>query len=108
MGLLAVGSYWWAVGPLLWGSCCPAMGPLSAMPPLLLLLLLELLHEAGQGPPEPPAPQHWAQPWGSLSPVGGQVWSQITVPQQLGASTKGEEGLKQARCWGALGEGGFS
>ncbi|XP_030919692.1 disintegrin and metalloproteinase domain-containing protein 32 [Geospiza fortis] len=71
------------------------MGPLCAMPPLLLLLLLELLHEAGQGPPEPPASQHWAQPWGALSPVGGQVWSQITIPQQLGASTKGEEGLKQ-------------
>lgn len=84
------------------------MGPLCAMPPLLLLLLLELLQEAGQGPPEPPTRRDWAQPWGALSPVGGRVWSQITVPQPLGADT-GVEGLKQARCWGALGgleEGG--
>lgn len=76
------------------------------MPPLLLLLLLELLHEAGQGPPEPPTRRDWAQSWGSLSPVGGRVWSQITVPQQLGANTKGVAGLKQARCWGALGRPG--
>lgn len=82
------------------------MGPLCAMPPLLLLLLLELLHEAGQGPPDPLTRRDWAQPWGSLSPVGGRVWSQITVPQQLGANTKGVAGLKQARCWGGSGEAG--
>lgn len=90
------GCYWW-------GRYRPAMGPLCAMPPLLLLLLLELLHEAGQGPPEPPTRQDWAQPWGSLSPGGGQVWSQITIPQQLGTNTTGAAGLKQARRWGALG-----
>lgn len=95
-------------GRYCWGRYWPATGPLCAMPPVLLLLLLQLLHEAGQGTPEPPARQDQAQPWGSLSPVGGWVWSQITIPQQLGASTKGVAGLKQARCWGArgrLGEG---
>ncbi|XP_066062180.1 disintegrin and metalloproteinase domain-containing protein 32 [Chamaea fasciata] len=66
------------------------MGPLCAMPPVLLLLLLELLQGAGQGPPEPPTRRDWAQPWGSLSPVGGRAWSQITVPQQLGADTEGD------------------
>ncbi|CAN8205804.1 unnamed protein product [Coccothraustes coccothraustes] len=78
------------------------MGPLCAMPPLLLLLLLELLHEAGQGPPQPPASQHWAQPWGSLSPVGGRVWSQITIPQQLGAGTQGEAVSYTLRIEGRL------
>ncbi|XP_056364837.1 disintegrin and metalloproteinase domain-containing protein 32-like isoform X2 [Oenanthe melanoleuca] len=71
------------------------MGPLCAMPPLLLLLLLELLHEAGQGPPVPPSPRAWPQPWGAPSPGAGRVWSQVTVPQQLGASTEGVAGLKQ-------------
>ncbi|XP_023796536.1 disintegrin and metalloproteinase domain-containing protein 32-like isoform X3 [Cyanistes caeruleus] len=78
------------MGPLL---ACP--GSLCAMPALLLLLLLQLLHEAGQGPRVPPTHRAWAQPWGALSPVPGQLWSQITVPQRLGASTRGGARLKQ-------------
>ncbi|XP_064493903.1 disintegrin and metalloproteinase domain-containing protein 32-like isoform X3 [Pseudopipra pipra] len=71
------------------------MGPLCAMPPLLLLLLLELLHEAGQGPPVPSTPRLWAQPWGSLSPLGWQVPSQITIPQRLPANVTGVTRLQQ-------------
>ncbi|XP_050181561.1 disintegrin and metalloproteinase domain-containing protein 32-like [Myiozetetes cayanensis] len=62
---------------------------------LLLLLLLELLHEAGQGPPTPSTPRLWAQLWGSLSPLGWQVPSQVTVPQQLPANVTGVTRLQQ-------------
>ncbi|XP_027562115.1 disintegrin and metalloproteinase domain-containing protein 32-like isoform X4 [Neopelma chrysocephalum] len=71
------------------------MGPLCAMPPLLLLLLLELLHEAGQGPPAPSIPRLWAQPWGSLSPLGWQVPSQVTIPQRLPANVSRATRLQQ-------------
>uniref|UniRef100_U3JVL9 ADAM metallopeptidase domain 32 n=1 Tax=Ficedula albicollis TaxID=59894 RepID=U3JVL9_FICAL len=73
------------------------------MPPLLLLLLLELLHQAGQGPPVPPSPRAWAQPWGALSPGAGRVWSQVTVPQQLGGLQQvlGALGRWEGRRWGS-------